>query len=436
MTDALVPHEAYALLQAKGVPRWEVERAAEAGTLHLLVLDRLLLPDEPRYTQAELADLAGMSLEVARRFWLALGFPHVPAEERAFTEHDLDALTTVTGLISFGFTDTDAAVHMARVIGSSMARIAEAGVAAQQSSHDADESDRLAELFALTGGANLDSNTRLLDYVWRRHMQAVVRRAMAMIDSGEANIGMAIGFADLVGFTALSQQLSQAALADVVARFEGLAHDTVAECGGRVVKMIGDEVMFAASDVVEAAHTSLALAEAYAGDEQLRDVRVGLAHGPVLAREGDYYGPVVNLASRMVNIARPGSVLVSTDVHDELDDNAEFAFRPLRTRYLQGIGRVPLWALMRAAASVESGESGGSGEHGDDRRSGRGRARGRRPGVLLPLPDTVRERMEHRRHEFVGRLLGQASGGDAPGAEGEGAVEGRDGAPAQVDEPS
>jgi adenylate cyclase len=394
----LVPHEAYAFLQARGVPKDDVERAEKAGTLHLLVLDRLLLPDEPKYTQGELADLAGLSVEEARRFWLALGFPHVPEDERAFTEHDLDALSTVTGLISFGFTDTDVAVHMARVIGSSMARIAEAGIAAQQSSHAREESGRMAELFALTGGASLDSNSRLLDYVWRRHLQAVVRRAMAT-EGSETNMAMAIGFADLVGFTALSQQLSQAALADVVARFEELAHDTVAQCGGRVVKMIGDEVMFVATDPVEAALTALSLAEAYSNDEQLQDVRVGLAYGPVLAREGDYYGPVVNLASRMVNIARPGSVLVPTSVHDALGENPAFSFRPLRARYLQGIGRVPLWALMRAGAEEEETAK-------EDSRRGRSRRRrDRRPGVLLPLPDPMRQRMELRGAGWVERLL-------------------------------
>jgi len=407
----LVPHEAYAFLQARGVPADEVKQAEQNGTLHLLVLDKILLPDTPKYTSAEVADLAGLTLEEARRFWLALGFPHVPDGERAFTDHDLDALTTVTGLISFGFTDTDVAVHMARVIGSSMARIAEAGIAAQQSSHAREESGRQAELFALTGGTSLESNSRLLDYVWRRHLQAVVRRSMAA-EGSETNMAMAIGFADLVGFTALSQQLSQPALADVVARFEELAHETVAQCGGRVVKMIGDEVMFAASDVVEAAMTALALSEAYADDDQLQDVRVGLDYGPVLAREGDYYGPVVNRASRMVNIARPGSVLVSTPIQEALEDNPAFSFKALRPRFLQGIGRTPLWGLMHAteeAADEERAER--------PHARGRARRRDRRPGVLLPLPEIMRERMEDRRPAWIDRLISGPPDDDADDAE-------------------
>ena len=125
----------------------------------------------------------------------------------------------------------------------------------------------------------------------------------------------AVGFADLVGFTALSQQVDEHVLAAVVDRFESIAYDTVVKLGGRVVKMIGDEVMFVVDDVRPAVEIALTLAEAYSRDEELSEVRVGLACGPTLEREADYYGPTVNLASRIVNIAFPGSVVTSDDVH-------------------------------------------------------------------------------------------------------------------------
>ena len=96
-------------------------------------------------------------------------------------------------------------------------------------------------------------------------------------------------------------------------RFEELSHDIVTGLGGRVVKMIGDEVMFVVESVADAARIGLDLADAYADDELLSDVRVGLAVGPVLLREGDYFGPTVNLAHRIVNIGNPGTVLVSDE---------------------------------------------------------------------------------------------------------------------------
>ena len=123
--EPVEPVEARAFLQARGLEDHEIEVAEKEGRLHLLVLDMLLLPHEPRYTQDEIAELAGLPVEEARRFWRALGFPDVAPEEVAFTDHDLNALTTVTGLIHLGLTDVDVAVQLARVIGQSMARIAD-----------------------------------------------------------------------------------------------------------------------------------------------------------------------------------------------------------------------------------------------------------------------------------------------------------------------
>jgi adenylate cyclase len=163
---------------------------------------------------------------------------------------------------------------------------------------------------------------------------------------------LCVGFADMVGFTMLSQQLSEEELAALVSRFEDVAHDTVTARGGRVVKMIGDEVMFVTDTATDAARIALALAEAYADDELLSDVRVALAVGPVLVQDGDFYGPVVNLASRAADIAAPGSVLVSDEFHSTLlaethASAGEFAFKALRPRLVKDLGRVQLWALYR-----------------------------------------------------------------------------------------
>jgi len=392
--EPVEPVEARAFLQARGLEDHEIEVAEKEGRLHLLVLDMLLLPHEPRYTQDEIAELAGLPVEEARRFWRALGFPDVAPEEVAFTDHDLNALTTVTGLIHLGLTDVDVAVQLARVIGQSMARIADSNP--RPSTGPADSS-RFAELYVLTAGATLDGQSRLLDYVWRRHLQASLRRHALQEPGGGPSL--AVGFADLVGFTALSQQLSEAALADVVSRFEELAYDTVAAGGGRVVKMIGDEVMYVTPDVPSAAGIALDLSDAYAGDDQLSDVRVGLAAGPVLAREGDYYGPVVNLASRIVNIARPGSVLVSSEVVEALEGREEFRCRTLRSRYLKDLGRVPLAVLMRAADDDVEGDVGAASADGS---GGSRRRRRQSGGVLGALSDQVRQALEEGR-SFVER---------------------------------
>jgi adenylate cyclase len=179
---------------------------------------------------------------------------------------------------------------------------------------------------------------------------------------------MAIGFADMVGFTLLSQHVTDEELAAVVRRFEEISHDIVTSARGRVVKMIGDEVMFVVDSAADAARIGLDLADAYSDDDLLSDVRVGLAFGPVLLREGDYFGPTVNLAHRIVNIGNPGSVIMSEEFHNALMAEApdEFAAKSLRPRWLKGFDRVRLWWLARPGHEAD-----GTGAAADRRRNER-----------------------------------------------------------------
>jgi adenylate cyclase len=351
-----------AFLIAHGATPEEIARAEADDVLDLLVADCLLVPARRRYTRAELAAMSGMPVDLAQKFWRALGLADVAPEDRAFTELDLEASVVFERMVEAGAVEVGAALQLARVIGSSMARIAEAemqpaGSVVPGLSTQADsvlEADRFLEL----AEESLPAMARLLEFVWRRHVQAAARRAMMMRSRGDgSNLPvLCVGFADMVGFTMLSQQLSDDELAAVVSRFEQVAHDTVTSLGGRVVKMIGDEAMFVAESPVAAARIGLSLSEAYADDDLLSDVRVALAVGPVLVHDGDYFGTVVNLASRVVGVANPGSVLVSDEFHQELVDAAgdEFAFVALRPRLLKDLGRVQLWSMYRPNAEPPS----------------------------------------------------------------------------------
>jgi adenylate cyclase len=340
----------------------DIARAEEEDVLDLLVVDCLLVPGE-RYTQSEVAHITGMPEDLAARFWRALGFADVGADDKIFTDLDIEAIGVLQTMVDLGAADVDSALQLARVIGTSMARIAEAEVApavrgmlvaAEPGLHSSVEA---ADRFVRLADRSLPAMTRLLEFAWRRHVQASVRRAMLQRNRHHPGAlpDLCVGFADMVGFTMLSQQLSEEELAALVSRFEDVAHDTVTARGGRVVKMIGDEVMFVTDYVTVAARIALALAEAYADDELLSDVRVALALGPVLVQDGDFYGPVVNLASRAAGIAAPGSVLVSDEFHSALllhteaapATAGEFAFKALRPRLVKDLGRVQLWALHR-----------------------------------------------------------------------------------------
>jgi adenylate cyclase len=341
-------------LQSQGVPEPDIESAEQQGpeAVQLLAIDRLLVPGVRRYTQREVVERTGVDLETARKLWRAIGFPDVPEDEAAFTDSDIEALVTLKQMIDQGVIDPGVALQLTRVFGQSLARMADAQVAAmreriEQPLRQAGASEtEIAESVTTVAGAVLPTIEGFVLHLWRRHLAAAAQRQL-FYGSAEVGETATVGFADLVGFTAMSQQLDQRELATMVDRFETLAYDTIVELGGRIVKMIGDEVMFVTDEPASGARIALRLAEAYADDETLPDVRVGLAMGPVLAREGDYFGPTVNLASRIVNIAYAGSAVVSDEIHAALEGNEDLGWKALRPRRLKGIGWTPLWVLTR-----------------------------------------------------------------------------------------
>ncbi len=348
------------LLLKAGSTNEEIDKAIEDDMLDLLAVDRLLIPSTHRYTQSEVSELTGLPIDILKRFWRSLGFLDVGNDERIFTDLDIESITLFQGMMTLGSAEMDSALQLARVIGSAMARIADAEVV-PGSLPFGSETDNLlaADAFASVADTVLPVMARLLEFVWRRHVQAATRRSMLQRSRGNMSGNspiLVVGFADMVGFTLLSQHLGEAELAAVVRRFEEISHDIVTSLGGRVVKMIGDEAMFVLDSVTAGVRIGIGLAEAYADDELLSDVRVGLAVGPVLVSDGDYYGPVVNLAHRIVNIANPGTVLMSDDFHTALmsESNEEFFGQELRPRLLKDIGRVQLWQARRAGQVIDS----------------------------------------------------------------------------------
>jgi len=321
--------------------------AALPDTWH--ALSRVLL-GEPEFTGPEVAQQANVDMEQARRLWTALGFPPVPDDERFFTHSDVAMLSGVCRLRDQLGSAADVILQLTRVTGQALARVAEAQVAtsAEQLDFSQVSADPERAVNALVDRFRplMPTLEPFLGYVWRRHLVAAMFRVAAAGGDDASRAGaLVVGFADLVGFTAISQQVDERELASMVDRFEALAYEQITRRGGRVVKMIGDEVMFTAEAPAVAAEIALALVDTYAGDPALPEVRVGLALGPTLSFEGDLFGPTVNLASRLVNIARPGTVLASDDLAAQLRDAAAFTLRSLRPLRLKGIGRSHVWVL-------------------------------------------------------------------------------------------
>lgn len=349
-----IPLRLLEMLRERGVSDEEIVSALNSDTLHLLSVDQMLGPPRNRINLDELSKETAIEKPIIKRLWRALGFTDVNDDEMIFSSLDIEAIISLRGLMRTGTADVDIAIQLARVIGSSMARIAEAEIVASNGLK-AIEGDSenlttvdLADRFARYSAATLPALPQLLVYAWIRHLHAAGRRAMVALDQGAPNVSelvLAVGFVDLVGFTILSQQLTTQELGAVVSRFEELSSEAVTRHGGRVVKMIGDEVMYVAEDPAAAVEVGIVLKREYAKEKLLSEVRAGVSYGPVLAREGDYYGPTVNLASRIVNIANPGSILVSDGIQRALSGQDKHRLVPLRPRYLKDLGSVQLWVV-------------------------------------------------------------------------------------------
>jgi adenylate cyclase len=334
---------------------------------------------------------ASVSLLSARKFWHALGLANVEDEDTVFTDADLMALQSVAALVRDGVFDEPTALAMTRAVARTTDRLAmwqtqlmaEAMGEPSLITDPTDITEQTVKTEANKAGPDPDAARAvpdpataratavkladmaddlepLLIYAWRRHLSAAISRMVADSEPTLDNPGIirCVGFADLVSFTRLVGQLSERELARMVQRFETLASDVVTAHSGRVIKTMGDEVLFVAMGAAPAAAIALDLIQAMAEDDVLPDVRVGMASGQVVSRLGDVFGTTVNRASRLTAVAKPRTVLVDDALAASLASVSGFEMSPLRRRPLRGIGRVTPWVLRRADQAGRRGMMG------------------------------------------------------------------------------
>jgi adenylate cyclase len=315
------------------------------------LVDETLFPEPPQYSSGDAAGLAHVDPELATRLWRTMGFTEATPGELAFYPQDAEALAIAAQVLADG-TPIDSVIRQTRVMNASVSRIAESladeAVAGVQALRQAGASDTEVKE-ALRSIIAPERFEKLMGYFLRRHMRAALWRKLATPASELGHASLAVGFVDLVRFTAITEEVAEDELDALVSRFGDVAQDRIARSGGRMVKMIGDEVMFVADDAAAGTLIALDLVDAYASDEHLPSARAGVAWGEVLSREGDYFGPVVNLASRSVDVARPESVVASDSLHDRLVEDPRFSWRRMPPKRLKGIGLARLWSVRRAS---------------------------------------------------------------------------------------
>lgn len=319
----------------------------------------------------ELAETAELSQDFVQRYWQLMGLPVTDPQEPAFTDSDAQSLKHLGAVIDRELLDRRTLATIIRSVGHSMDRLAlwqfEALVDHMARLHGVDDPGaRLRVLQELDRLA--PALEEQLVHAWRRQMAALTGRISVEFggdippakmtpirDGGELPLPRAVGFADIVAFTRLTASLRATEFTDFIQAFEARARDIVTANGGRVVKTVGDALLFIADDVETGARVALGLAEAAElshGDEISgiagRPVRVSLVWGRVLSRFGDVFGPTVNLASRLSDQAEPSTVLMDSGTARLLETNRAFALHKLEPRDLPGLGELTPVQLLRA----------------------------------------------------------------------------------------
>jgi len=338
-------------LADRGISVEQIVDAAAAGRLTAIAGDLVLRPGD-RLTMREVAESAGLTVEDIQQLSLTVGLPVDEADERIYTPGDVEVFKLVKS--TTGLFPEPSLMQFVRVLGASLARIADAAVSLFLADVETPIAEARAGELALAraqleaiGALNL--LTDHLETLFRAHMELAIRRSTAARTeaSSKVTVYVTVGFVDLVGFTPLAQQLPVRDLHSIVDSFEGSAYDIVTSHRGRVVKLIGDEVMFVAVDPWDACEIALSLVDRFAKPEARVTPRGGLAVGEILTRGGDYYGPVVNLASRIADLAVPSEILVTPDVRQRVDEaSTSLTFDAAGRRMLKGFDEpVELFAL-------------------------------------------------------------------------------------------
>jgi adenylate cyclase len=311
-----------ARLRARGHSLDDVREAARSGRLAFGYMEELFPPPSATMSLREAARETGLEPALIRRIWVSAGFSATALEE-GIAEDDVQLLRYMAAVLSAGF-PLVAFLQLVRVYGQALAQIADAEVKLfHLFVHEPlirEGVDGLAIAEEMEGLASdlLPLAAPIMEHVhhrWLQHFieQDVVGHLELEVDgeSGLGRVRVGIAFADLAGYTRLTEEAGEEEALDIVERFVEAVEETLPETA-RVIKTIGDEVMVVGSD-------PQALADWAVGFQLLQGERrplprIGIHAGGALYRDGDYYGRAVNLASRVGARAAGGEVLVTRPV--------------------------------------------------------------------------------------------------------------------------
>ena len=356
------------LLRRRGFDDETVVRAAHLQPeLFARYRDQIVAEVGDVQTVEDAARSRGLDPRLVRRFWEASGFAD---EGELASSDDVEALNAIGVAIHAGIPE-DALVQLIRVYADAFARVAEAETRLFHFHvHERLRADGHsgAELVAGTDEALAQLQPLIEPALLYFHRKSVARSVSEDIalhlaeDAGlippgdpSGQLSLAVAFVDLARFTSMTEAMGDLAAADVLDRFSELTRRAVLRSGGRVVKQIGDEFMLVFPDVPAALAAVLELQDAAAREPSFLATRIGLHHGSVVCREGDYVGTTVNLAARLTGEASAHQLLVSDAIVKAATSVVGVEFVPIGPRALKGLDD---------AVAVYEARRHGSGGHG------------------------------------------------------------------------
>ena len=338
--DAAGQRAAIEHLLAQGVSVDDLAGTPRLGGLVLRAFQRVMQPGD-RLTLEEIAASTGVPPDEMLRVRRALGFGDPAPGERCFVPADADVMLFILG--TSRLVGAELTMQMARAIGTAMSRIAEAEIALARSQVERRMETRgatVASILARYGdvlGMFLPAVLRAIDAVHRAHLVQLARRyTESAAPPSEYNVlDVVVGFADLTRSTAMVRELDLAGLDRAIATFEDVTTDLIASSGATLVKRLGDGVMFVTPQADLACALARRLVDAFRDNPTAPPARVGLAAGQVAALRGDFYGPAVHLAARIVTVAQPATVLLSGALRERVPG---LAVRSAGLHLLAGFG--------------------------------------------------------------------------------------------------
>ena len=125
-------------------------------------------------------------------------------------------------------------------------------------------------------------------------------------------------FADLVGFTAFTEQVGDEAAADVAVAFQTKAERMACDYDCCVIKKLGDAVMIHGEDATRVVGLALRLRREFASADGCPPLRMGVHSGSAVERDGDWYGATVNVAARVADAAGANEILLSLTTRERI----------------------------------------------------------------------------------------------------------------------